>query len=194
MPIQAKSVPALDEKGKDTDGGGGGDDALAGGKARGGHVLVGAAGGRGAAVGPGSSVRRRSSGGRARGGASIVGAAGRGLGGVLFTALSANIGLAGLLVAAEADVLGVARVEELLADKGGHGLGIVLEGRGAAVGAADALVLESFLDWVSDAEERRADIVGRGGLQKSNRWSCRSYRRAESSWCTRHRTTGLEAC
>lgn len=136
-------VLRLQEVSKDTDGGSSSDNAL-GGAHRGSGVLL-VVGGRG---GRAAGTRASTLGGRGRGGrATGLGAVG--LGGVQSTAGLLDVGLAGLLVSGEADVLLVALLKEALADEGGHGLRVVLEAGGAAVGAADALVAERVLQSMS---------------------------------------------
>lgn len=131
---------SLNEISKDTDGGGSGGDTLAGGHGGSGNGPA-AASRRGGTAVTGSAGRLGGASGGGAGSAAAAGAARGGLSRVQGTAVRHDVGFAGLLVSGIADVVGVAEIKELLADKGRHRLGIVLESRSAAVGA-EAVVLE----------------------------------------------------
>ncbi len=148
-PSQAKLLSArwwlrsLDEVSEDADGGGSSSDTLTGGHGGSGKAFAAASRrGRTAVTSLAGSLGGGSSGGAGR---SAAGAARGGLSRVQGAAVRHDVGFAGLLVSGVAHVLGVAEVEELQADEGGHCLSVVLEAGSAAVGAADALVRESSL-------------------------------------------------
>lgn len=111
-----------------------------------GDALARAGRGRGTTTAGLASSLGSGSGGGATGSAAGAGGVFGCLGGILGATEGHDVGLASLLVSGVADVLGVAEIEELQADEGRHGLSVVLEAGGTAVGATDTAVGESCLN------------------------------------------------